>query len=240
MMLEDEANELSLEALECKICFCLYTLGGRRPKVLDCCHRLCAKCLTKIMDLTDIQTEVVICPFCRYPTTLPQSVGSIPDDCNIMTALRYNRRNHGESTVADELLLSPKHLSSFVNSSSSSCRDSRYVVMTMTETAQELSNLYDTTPIPSSSSHDYLTSICWFWPTLNCATVICQTSARVLVWLFGLLYISSLPLGVYLLIVQRKMLGVLLISLVPSSMMMFMIYSLCQCLCQKFWDCISM
>ncbi|KPP78659.1 hypothetical protein Z043_101826 [Scleropages formosus] len=73
---------------------CNLVSGGRRPKVLDCCHRLCAKCLTKIMDLTDIQTEVVICPFCRYPTTLPQSVGSIPDDCNIMTALRYNRRNH--------------------------------------------------------------------------------------------------------------------------------------------------
>ena len=83
-----------------------------------------------------------------------------------------------------------------------------------------------------------MASITQRWTVWNCAALLCQTSARVLVWVLGLLYFSSLPMGVYLLIMQRTTLGVLLVSLVPASLIMIMVYGFCQCICHEFWDCI--
>ncbi|KAM3866362.1 E3 ubiquitin-protein ligase RNF182 [Diretmus argenteus] len=294
---------LSTEELECKICYCPYSLGSRRPKVLECCHRLCAKCLAKILDLGESPPNAVVCPFCRYITGLPgEAVSSLPDDCNLVAVLALQSRNqrnlhfHQEATA--ELLLSPRRLSSLMGSSTpaaspsssfssssssassittnpttttttySSIRGSpNFVVITIMEPPpslpssgqdlhlhhhhhqhhhqqQQPRNYYPAGPAASSQGRDYrsssldsMASITQRWTVWNCASLLCQTSARALVWVLGLLYFSSLPMGVYLLIMQRTTLGVLLVSLVPASLVMIMVYGFCQCICHEFWDC---
>ncbi|XP_077386236.1 uncharacterized protein LOC144024062 isoform X2 [Festucalex cinctus] len=39
------------DELECKICYNRYDTRGRKPKVLACLHRVCAKCLKRMMDV---------------------------------------------------------------------------------------------------------------------------------------------------------------------------------------------
>ncbi|KAJ8397360.1 hypothetical protein AAFF_G00439090 [Aldrovandia affinis] len=248
---EDAAGGLGVEDLECKICYCRYNLGSRRPKVLYCHHRICAKCLTKILDLGESLPNTVVCPFCRCATGLPEeaAMGGLPDDCSLVVALALrlqNQRNLLEGST--ELLLSPRRLSALVGSSSSSSSSSSRgssscLVITIVEPTQEL----PTAPLqvsPASRAHrspslDSMASIARRWTVWNCASLLCQASARALIWLLGLLYFSSLPLGVYLLIVQKTTLGVLLVSLVPSSLVVVMIYGLSQCLCREFLDCVS-
>lgn len=252
----------SADELECKICYCAYNLGGRRPKVLECCHRLCAKCLVKILDLGESPPNNVVCPFCRYITRLPgEAAGSLPDDCNLVAALSLQSRNqrnlHFHQEAATELLLSPRRLSSLMvgnppatslSSTSasttpySSIRGSpNFVVITIMEPPPTATSNHDMHRQPRSyrsSSQDSMASITQRWTVWNCAALLCQTSARALVWVLGLLYFSSLPMGVYLLIMQRTTIGVLLVSLVPASLVMIMVYGLCQCICHEFWDCI--
>uniref|UniRef100_A0A7N8XH72 E3 ubiquitin-protein ligase RNF182 n=1 Tax=Mastacembelus armatus TaxID=205130 RepID=A0A7N8XH72_9TELE len=225
---------LSTEEMECKICYCAYSLGSRRPKVLECCHRLCAKCLAKILDLGESPSNAVVCPFCRYVTRLSgEAVSNLPDDYNLVAALAFQSRNqrnlhiHQEATM--ELVLNPRHLSSLMSSNPPVTGSPNFVVITIME------------PPPASeyrsSSLDSMASITQRWMVWNCAALLCQTAARVLVWVLGLLYFSSLPMGVYLLIMQRTTLGVLLVSLVPASLIMIMVYGFCQCICHEFWDC---
>lgn len=262
---------LSTEELECKICYCAYNLGSRRPKVLECCHRLCAKCLAKILDLGESPPNAVVCPFCRYVTRLPgEAVSSLPDDCNLVAALALQSRNqrnlHSHQEATTELLLSPGRLSSLMSSSlpvtspsssSSSASSSttyssirsspNFVVITIMEPPPVPTSSHDLHRQPRgshtssrgyrSSSLDSMASITQRWTVWNCAALLCQTSARALVWVLGLLYFSSLPMGVYLLIMQRTTLGVLLVSLVPASLIMIMVYGFCQCICHELWDC---
>ncbi|XP_010891155.1 E3 ubiquitin-protein ligase RNF182 [Esox lucius] len=266
------------EELECKICYCPYSLGSRRPKVLECCHRLCAKCLAKILDLGESPPNAVVCPFCRYVTGLSgEDVSSLPDDCKVVATLALQARNQRNLRYPHEgpteLLLSPSQLSSLMGnhpgdspSSSaptatthtySSIRGSpNYVVITIMEppppSSSQDNNRHPHHPLfhsaegvtiqgrdYRSSSLDSMASITQRWTVWNCAALLCQTSARALVWVLGLLYFSSLPMGVYLLIMQKTTLGVLLVSLVPASLVMIMVYGFCQCLCQEFWDCMS-
>ncbi|XP_033506351.1 E3 ubiquitin-protein ligase RNF182 [Epinephelus lanceolatus] len=264
---------LSTEELECKICYCAYNLTSRRPKVLECCHRLCAKCLAKILDLGESPPNAVVCPFCRYITRLPgEAVSSLPDDCNLVAALALQSRNqrnlHFHQEATTELLLSPRRLSSLMGSnlpvmppsSSSSASSSsttyssirgspNFVVITIMEpppmpiSTQDLHlhhqphGSHTSNRGYRSSSLDSMASITQRWTVWNCAALLCQTSARALVWVLGLLYFSSLPMGVYLLIMQRTTLGVLLVSLVPASLVMIMVYGFCQCICHELWDC---
>ncbi|XP_028833403.1 E3 ubiquitin-protein ligase RNF182 [Denticeps clupeoides] len=233
------------EELECKICYCPYSLSGRRPKVLGCCHRLCAKCLAKILDLGESPPNAVVCPFCRYVTGLPgEAAGSLPDDLNLVTALSLQVRNHRNllDGSGGEILLSTRHLSSLVgqtaSGSPSALRSSNYVVITIMEPRQEPAGPQNSARDYRSSSLDSMASIGQRWTVWNCAALLCQTSARALVWLLGLLYFSSLPLGVYMLIMQKTTVGVLLVSLVPVSLLMITVYGVCQCLCHEFWDCV--
>ncbi|XP_070701861.1 E3 ubiquitin-protein ligase RNF182 [Pempheris klunzingeri] len=280
MMIELQSTEdgcghvdlLSTDELECKICYCAYNLGSRRPKVLECCHRLCAKCLAKILDLGESPPNAVVCPFCRYVTRLPgEAVNGLPDDCNLVAAMAFQSRNqrnlHFHQEPSTELLLSPRRLSSLMGSnapvtspsSSSSTSSSttyssirgspNFVVITIMEPPPVPASTQDLhlhrQPRGShtssrgyrSSSLDSMASITQRWTVWNCAALLCQTSARVLVWVLGLLYFSSLPMGVYLLIMQRTTLGVLLVSLVPASLVMIMVYGFCQCICHELWDC---
>lgn len=46
-------------------------------------------------------------------------------------------------------------------------------------------------------------------------------------------YFSSLPLGIYLLMIGQLWLGVVLVSLVPSTLLLCVLYGFCQCLCHE-------
>ncbi|XP_077414680.1 E3 ubiquitin-protein ligase RNF182 isoform X1 [Vanacampus margaritifer] len=263
-MIEDVSGHVerqSAEELECKICYCSYNLGSRRPKVLECCHRLCAKCLAKIQDLAESPPCTVVCPFCRYVSRpLGEAASGLPDDYNLLTTLALGSRKHRSQRHLhfhqDELLLDPRHLSSLMVSEASamsppsasaysSVRGSpNFVVITIMEPPPAPSTGQDRSGGPAvssrglrSSSQDSMASVTQRWTLWNCAALLCQTSARVLVWVLGLLYFSSLPMGVYLLIMQQTPVGVLLVSLVPASLVMVMVYGFCQCVCQEVWNC---
>ncbi|XP_064202922.1 E3 ubiquitin-protein ligase RNF182 [Anguilla rostrata] len=253
---QDAQEGLGAEELECKICYYRYNLGGRRPKVLYCGHRLCAKCLAKILDLGESPPRAIVCPFCRCATSLPEEeeeaaadAGGLPDDRGLVAALALrlqNRRNLLEGST--ELLLSPRCLNALVGPPSSSASPSSRgspscLVIAIVEPGQE-SPAVSSQAHPAGRTHrspslDSMASIARRWTVWNCASLLCQASARALIWLLGLLYFSSLPLGVYLLIMQKTTLGVLLVSLVPSSLVLIMVYGLSQCLCRELLNCVS-
>ncbi|KAL4623383.1 E3 ubiquitin-protein ligase RNF182-like [Arapaima gigas] len=210
---QDAANDLGAEEFECKICYSPYSLGSRRPKVLQCGHRLCARCLTKILDQGESPPRSVACPFCRRATSLPsETVGGLPDDGGIVAVLAPQLRGrldlqHGST----ELLLSPHHLNTLVEpfpSPSPGC-----LVITIMESAgpQQDPRSPPGRQDRRSSSLDSMASMAHRWTPWNCTVRLCQVLARALVWLLGLLYFSSLPLGVYLLIMQKTTLGILLV-----------------------------
>ncbi|XP_032405823.1 golgin subfamily A member 6-like protein 4 isoform X2 [Xiphophorus hellerii] len=60
----------TVEELECKICYNRYNTRSRKPKLLGCLHRVCAKCLKKMVDM-DSSPTVISCPFCRHETYVP-------------------------------------------------------------------------------------------------------------------------------------------------------------------------
>ncbi|XP_056452247.1 E3 ubiquitin-protein ligase RNF182, partial [Gadus chalcogrammus] len=273
------------EELECKICYCPYSLSRRRPKLLHCCHRLCCLCLAQLLALGESPATTVVCPFCRYVTSLPPS--SLPDDHGLLALLGRNLRIQTLQGGSTELLLTPRTLSSLLGAgnpsfssflpqapgSYASIRGSpNFVVITIMEPpppppalppqppsalsplplGRSPYNLRQHRPPPgpplqaalmyrSASSLDSVASGArrrGGGGVRGCAALLWRGSARALVWLLGLLYFCSLPLGVYLLIMQKTTLGVLLVSLVPTSIMVVIIYGFCQCLCQELWDCI--
>ncbi|CAL8347373.1 unnamed protein product [Merluccius merluccius] len=295
----EEEEEEEEEELECKICYCPYSLTQRRPKLLHCCHHLCCRCLAELLGPGESPpaANAVVCPFCRYVTSLPHSAlpASLPDDRGLLAALSRNQRNQRNQNLRDgstELLLTPSTLSSLGTGASSflsfsppapgsyaSIRGSpNFVVITIMEpppppppppppSSSSLLSLgtspYNlrrhltrspaataptpTAPTPplqaalmyrSSSSLDSMASAAPRCSAGRCAALLRQGSLRALGWLLGLLYLCSLPLGVYLLIMQKNTLGGLLVSLVPTSIMVVIIYGFCQCLCQELWDCI--
>lgn len=46
-------------------------------------------------------------------------------------------------------------------------------------------------------------------------------------WLLGFLYFGSLPLGIYLLVLQKVTLGIVSVSLVPTSLTVCLLYEFC-------------
>ncbi|KAJ3594776.1 hypothetical protein NHX12_004083 [Muraenolepis orangiensis] len=269
------------EDLECKICYSPYSLSRRRPKLLLCRHRLCCRCLAKLLAPGETgPARAVVCPFCRYLTPLPPTAlplpASMPDDRGLLAALdgsrrvrRSRRRDLRDGST--ELLLTPATLGSLLGSTSSAFsssfpppalrsytsvrRSHNFVVITVTEPPppppppppydlRPYRGLTSGAPGPplqaalmyqSSSSLDSVA-----WPPRRCSVL----GGAGLLWrgrsraLLGLLYFCSLPLGVYLLIRQRTTLGGLLVSLVPASITVVLLYGFCQCLCQELWDCV--
>ncbi|KAG5261005.1 hypothetical protein AALO_G00298930 [Alosa alosa] len=68
--------------LECGVCYQIYNAGRRCPRELRCKHSFCECCLNLLAQSTaheigrvctaDVPAEVtIVCPLCRYPTTLP-------------------------------------------------------------------------------------------------------------------------------------------------------------------------
>lgn len=238
---EESVETQSSDELECKICYNRYNLRQRKPKVLECCHRVCAKCLCKIIDFGDSPQGVIVCPFCRFETCLPDDeVSSLPDDNNILLNLACGGK--GKKCLPDnptELLLTPKRLASLVSPSHTS---SNCLVITIMEVQRESPQTLNSTPVVEfyrPTSFDSVATVSHNWTVWNCTSLLFQTSIRVLVWLLGLLYFSSLPLGIYLLVSKKVTLGVVFVSLVPSSLVILMVYGFCQCVCHEVLDCMS-
>lgn len=57
--------------------------------------------------------------------------------------------------------------------------------------------------------------------------------------MFGQVYFSSLPLGIYLLMIGQLWLGVVLVSLVPSTLLLLVLYGFCQCLCHELREALA-
>ena len=47
--------------LECSICFNTF----EKPKLLNCMHTFCEKCLNKVLNADDGNGDVIKCPICR-------------------------------------------------------------------------------------------------------------------------------------------------------------------------------
>ncbi|XP_078735775.1 E3 ubiquitin-protein ligase RNF182-like [Lampetra fluviatilis] len=62
---------------------------------------------------------------------------------------------------------------------------------------------------------------------------LCGRAPRLLLWLLGFAYFSSLPVGIYMLVMERVALGVLLINLMPATLTVGLLYGLCRCVWQE-------
>ncbi|KFV52844.1 E3 ubiquitin-protein ligase RNF182, partial [Gavia stellata] len=217
------------DALECKICYQRFTVHSGKPKILDCLHSICARCLTKILHIGG-GSPCVSCPFCRHETELHEDeVEGLPNDTNIMSKLILKDKTAWNSDC-NEVVLAPKNLAY----SSSSHRSSNCLVITIMEVQKDCprtpsqstaSNYYADhgTESVSLSSHSQLDQ--------DLFSKLWKHVPRILVWLLGFLYFSSLPLGIYLLVIQKVTLGVVCVSFVPSSLTVCLVYGFCQCLC---------
>ncbi|NXU29658.1 RN182 ligase, partial [Thalassarche chlororhynchos] len=226
------------DELECKICYQRFTVHSRKPKILDCLHRIFARCLTKILHIGD-QSRCVSCPFCRHETKLYEDeVAGLPNDTNIMSKLILKDKTAWNSDCK-EVVLTPKNLAS----SSSSHGSSNCLVITIMEVQR------DSPRIPSqSTASDYYADHGTESVSLSSQTIAAWVSLsgwlnhdipRIVVWLLGFLYFSSLPLGIYLLVIQKMTLGVVCVSFVPFSLTVCLTYGFCQCLCHGICDCSS-
>lgn len=225
------------EELECKICYQRYNAFNRKPKILDCLHRVCTRCLIKILDIAD-GGGFISCPYCRHQTSIAEyELSGLPDDANIMSHLAMRDKSWG-SDHNGEVVLSPKSFSS----TSPSRDSSNCLVITILEVQRDSQR----SPSRNASSEVYAeqsldsVSIGSDGPAdQDVVSKLCNHVPRILVWLLGFLYFGSLPLGIYLLVIQRVTLGIVCVSLVPSSLTVCLVYGFCQCLCQGMCDCFS-
>ncbi|MBN3275583.1 RN182 ligase, partial [Polyodon spathula] len=124
-------ERLPSDELECKICYQRYNVHNRKPKILDCLHRVCARCLNKILDISD-GCHCISCPFCRHETEVTEyEVAGLPDDMNIMSELAT--RDKSWSSDTKEVVLTPKSLAS----SSPSHGSSNCLVITIMENCKD-------------------------------------------------------------------------------------------------------
>ncbi|KAM4587861.1 E3 ubiquitin-protein ligase RNF182 [Odontesthes bonariensis] len=227
----------TLEELECKICYNRYDTRSRKPKVLRCLHRVCAKCLKKMVDMGESSPSVISCPFCRYETYVPdEEVWLMEDDRHILAVLSCQdraRRGVPGSAADPGVVLSPNGLSGGAAGGSSLSSDC--LVITIMELPDES---------PSSDSLSVLNVVGLYrppsldslpcrLPAQKCHAWTARSLPRCLLGALCLVYFSSLPLGIYLLMIGHLWLGVILVSLVPCTLLLLVLYGFCQCLCHE-------
>nr|XP_009676663.1 PREDICTED: E3 ubiquitin-protein ligase RNF182-like [Struthio camelus australis] len=189
------------DELECKICYHRFNIHSRKPKILDCLHRICARCLTKILHVGD-GSPCISCPFCRHDTELHEDkIEGLPNDANIMSKLSLEDKTLWNSD-SKELVLTPKNLpASSLSHGSSNC-----LVITITEVQR------DSTRTPSQSTvSDYNADRSIESVSVSSQSQLaqdffsklCKHVPRTLAWLLGFFYFGSLPLGIFLLVVQE-------------------------------------
>ena len=77
--------------LTCTICQDTYT----DPKILNCNHVFCRRCLINLLSLSDSDQEYLKCPSCREETTLDSDVGDLQDafrTSQILDIISENKR----------------------------------------------------------------------------------------------------------------------------------------------------
>ncbi|XP_029942625.1 E3 ubiquitin-protein ligase RNF182 [Salarias fasciatus] len=238
----------TLEELECKICYNRYDTRSRKPKLLGCLHRVCAKCLKKMADMGESSPSVISCPFCRHETPVPEEeVWLMEDDRHILAVLSYqDRARRGGGGGGGEVVLSPSavHPSAGAGtgtgagpggSAEASHRSSDCLVITIMELPEESpsSDSLSTLNVVGLYRPASLDSLPCRLPAHKCRAWTSRGFPRCLLGALCLVYFSSLPLGIYLLMIGQLWLGVLLVSLVPSTLLLLVLYGFCQCLCHE-------
>ncbi|XP_051804237.1 E3 ubiquitin-protein ligase RNF182 isoform X1 [Acanthochromis polyacanthus] len=260
----------TLEELECKICYNRYDTRSRKPKLLGCLHRVCAKCLKKMVDMGESSPSIISCPFCRHETHVPdEEVWLMEDDRHILAVLScQDRARRGAAGGGGEVVLSPSSLTGKTppqvvsecfcrrtKASGDLClsaggpgggvdvshRSSDCLVITIMELPEES---------PSSDSLSMLNVVGLYrppsldslpcnLPAQKCRAWTSRSVPRCLLGALCLVYFSSLPLGIYLLMIGQLWLGVVLVSLVPSTLLLLVLYGFCQCLCHELMEALA-
>lgn len=215
--------------LECKICYNGFDTRQHRPKVLGCDHRMCARCLKKMAsNWAQSPPATICCPFCRQETALPEDLHLLPDDSGLLSKLSCHEWIHRRGcTVAPEVLLSPGNLCP----NSSEC-----LVITIMEVSDESPEPGEQTPVLDILRVKISSSLAWLPGSCvphRCGP--CRPVPRILLGFLCLVYISSLPLGVYLMMTGH-LLGIILVSLVPCTLILSL---LCYCFCHELAACLS-
>ncbi|XP_056157920.1 E3 ubiquitin-protein ligase RNF182 [Lampris incognitus] len=238
----------TLEELECKICYNRYDTRSRKPKLLGCLHRVCAKCLKKMMHMGESSPSVISCPFCRHETHVPdEEIWLMEDDRHILAVLScQDRARRGGVANGGEVVLSPADLSDGGRGggggiSHSSHGSSDCLVITILELPGDC---------PSSDSLSMLNMVRLYrppsleslpchLPAQKCHSWTSRSFPRCLLGVLCMVYFSSLPLGIYLLMISQLWLGVVLVSLVPSTLLLCVVYGFCQCLCHELLESLA-
>ncbi|XP_053171652.1 LOW QUALITY PROTEIN: E3 ubiquitin-protein ligase RNF182 [Scomber japonicus] len=248
-----QALVLSLEELECKICYNRFDTRSRKPKLLRCLHRVCARCLKKMVDMGESSPSIISCPFCRHETRVPdEEVWLMEDDRHILAVLscqdRARRGGGGEEEEEEgggggggEVVLSPSSLTAC--SLSVPCAagvSSDCLVVTIMELPESRSSdslsMLNVVGVYRAPSLD---SLPCHLPAHKCRTWTTRSFPRCLLGALCLVYFSSLPLGIYLLMIGQLWLGVVLVSLVPSTLLLLVLYGFCQCLCHELQETLA-
>uniref|UniRef100_A0AAV2MID6 E3 ubiquitin-protein ligase RNF182 n=1 Tax=Knipowitschia caucasica TaxID=637954 RepID=A0AAV2MID6_KNICA len=252
-MTDPQVGESEALELDCKICYSRYNATNRRPKVLQCEHRVCGRCVERLLLQICTTGDVwlmVTCPFCRQETKIRHNeLWLMGEDTRILSVLiketfqrkkptqirdqtRTGTRDQSrDQTVASsgsaEVLLSPASLS-----------DSDCLLITVMEVPED-----------SSSSLSMLSAI--YRPPGSAPLPLSKSRSvpRCLVGALCVFYFSSLPLGIYLLMsshlwvggvsqrwgggVCQRWVGVALVALVPVTLVTLVSYAACHCLIQE-------
>ncbi|KAF7644722.1 hypothetical protein LDENG_00216320 [Lucifuga dentata] len=235
----------TVEELECKICYNRYDTRSRKPKVLNCLHRVCAKCLKKMVDMGESLPTVISCPFCRHETYIhDEEVWLMEDDRHILAVLSCQDRARrggggGGGGVGGAVVLSPNSLSD--GAAKSSNRSSDCLVITIMELPEESpsTNALSMLNVVGVYRAPSLDSLPCNLPAHKCHAWTSHSFPRCLLGALCLVYFSSLPLGIYLLMIGQLWLGVALVSLVPSTLLLLVLYGFCQCLCHELMEALS-
>ncbi|XP_041835956.1 E3 ubiquitin-protein ligase RNF182 [Melanotaenia boesemani] len=233
----------TVEELECKICYNRYDTRSRKPKLLGCLHRVCAKCLKKMVDMGESSPSIISCPFCRHETYVPdEEVWLMEDDRHILAVLScQDQAQRGGTRGGDkEVVLSPTSLTEggAGGGMKASHHSSDCLVITIMELPDES---------PSTDSLSMLNVVGLYRPpsldslpcnipAQKCHAWTSRSLPRCLLGALCLVYFSSLPLGIYLLMIGQLWLGVILVSLVPCTLLLLVLYGFCQCLCHELME----
>ncbi|XP_042320836.1 E3 ubiquitin-protein ligase RNF182-like [Sceloporus undulatus] len=225
--------------MECKICYERFDVRTRRPKLLSCRHRVCTRCLRRMADVEESPARLS-CPFCRQETPVPErDVGRLLDDGQVLALLsgRERARRPGGPPLSPEVLLCPSVLEPLADGRHSSSSDC--LVITLLEMPEDLAapegvGVLEVMRLYRPPS---LGSLPCYLPLGKCRPCgSCRDLPRFLLAVLCLAYLSSLPFGIYLLLEGHLNLGIVLVSLVPSTLILCLFYSLCQCLCHEILD----
>ncbi|XP_043977961.1 E3 ubiquitin-protein ligase RNF182 [Gambusia affinis] len=246
----------TVEELECKICYNRYNTRSRKPKLLGCLHRVCAKCLKKMVDMGDSSPTIVVdCPSLRTMLVPCLQVWLMEDDRHIMAVLSCQDRAQQEgSAVKDgggsEVVLSPTALKAAAGGMDASLRSSDCLVITIME-------LPDDSPSSDSVSMinvvglyrpPSLDSLPCSFPSQKCRAWTSRSFPRCLLGALCMVsdtqsYTQNIlrhkQLGIYLLMMGQLLLGVVLVSLVPSTLLLLVLYGFCQCICHEVREAIA-